>query len=131
MPNQAQDAVYVLTEFTGEVLHFSGDRPSGVLALRGSSAAFDTSAGLGHSRFGVDPRPNHLIWGADLHLGPGRLTLSTGTSKTDEMKPLKAPDLGQRLVTGQAVLSESGGGGAAGAHAGVPVTSAGIVRVHV
>ncbi|TFD46971.1 6-phosphogluconolactonase [Cryobacterium frigoriphilum] len=73
--NEAQNAVYVLTEFSGEVLHFSRDRTSGVLALRSSPAAFDTSAGLGHGRIGVDPRPNHLIWGADLHLGTGGRTL--------------------------------------------------------
>lgn len=65
----------MLTEFSGEVLHFSRDRASGTLTLRGSAAAFDTSAGLGHGRIGVDPRPNRLIWGADLHLGAGGRTL--------------------------------------------------------
>ena len=73
--NNAQTAVYVLTEFSGEVLHFSRDLSSGTLTLRSSCAAADPAAGLGHSRFGVAPRPNHLIWGADLHLGADGRTL--------------------------------------------------------
>ncbi|MBX0300469.1 lactonase family protein [Cryobacterium sp. 1639] len=73
--NEEQNAVYVLTEFSGEVLHFTRDHESGTLTLRGSAAAFDTSAGLDHGRFGADPSAEHLIWGADLHLGAGGRTL--------------------------------------------------------
>jgi 6-phosphogluconolactonase len=73
--NDAQDAVYVLTEFSGEVLHYARDVETGHLTLRGSATAFDLSAGLRHSSFGADPRAGHLIWGADLHLGAGGRTL--------------------------------------------------------
>ena len=73
--NHAQDAVYVLTEFSGEVLHYARDVETGRLALRGSATAFDPSAGLGHSTFGADPRAGHLIWGADLHVGAGGRTV--------------------------------------------------------
>ncbi len=59
---------YVMTEYSGEVLHFARDTTSGVLTARGAANAVDPSAGLGHSRFGADPRAEHLIWGADLHL---------------------------------------------------------------
>jgi len=69
--NDAQDAVYVLTEFSGEVLHFARDADTGALELRDAATAFDPTRGLAHSRFGVDPREHHLIWGADLHLGDG------------------------------------------------------------
>ena len=71
--NDAQDAVYVLTEFSGEVLHFTRDTEAGTLALRDAATAFDTSKGLGHSRFGADPMKEHFIWGADIHFaGDGR-----------------------------------------------------------
>ncbi|WES65370.1 beta-propeller fold lactonase family protein [Microbacter sp. GSS18] len=73
--SQAQDAVYVLTEFTGEVLHYRRDVATGALSMVGSVTAFDTSAGLGRSEFGADPRANHYIWGADLHAGAEGRTL--------------------------------------------------------
>ena len=69
--NDAEDAVYVLTEFSAEVLHFARDASSGVLELRDAASAFDPAKGLGHSRFGADPKAEHLIWGADLHFGAG------------------------------------------------------------
>jgi len=69
--NDAQDAVYVLTEFSGEVLHYRRDAHSGALDLQGASTAYDTTRGLGHSVFGAEPLANHYIWGADLHLGAG------------------------------------------------------------
>jgi 6-phosphogluconolactonase len=67
--NSAQDALYVLTEFSGEVLHFLRDTGSGVLRLHGTADAYDPSKGLKHSEFGADPMAGHLIWGADLHFG--------------------------------------------------------------
>jgi 6-phosphogluconolactonase len=69
--NDAQDAVYVLTEFSAEVLHFARDTSSGTLSFVGAASAFDPSKGLEHSRFGADPKAEHLIWGADLHFGAG------------------------------------------------------------
>lgn len=82
--NAAQDAVYVLTEFSGEVLHYDRDTSTGALTLRGSATAYDTTKGLGHSEFGADPLANHYIWGADLHLGAGdaRLWASERTEST-------------------------------------------------
>ena len=67
--NDAQDAVYVLTEFSAEVLHFARDTSNGTLEPVGAASAFDPSKGLEHSRFGADPKAEHLIWGADLHFG--------------------------------------------------------------
>ncbi|MGC5170433.1 lactonase family protein [Microbacterium sp. DT81.1] len=69
--NEAQDAVYVLTEFSAQVLHFARDTQTGTLELRGAADAFDPTKSLEHSRFGADPRAEHLIWGADLHLASG------------------------------------------------------------
>lgn len=82
--DDAQDAVYVLTEFSGQVLHFARDQDAGTLELRGTADAFDPSKGLGHSRFGADPLAEHLIWGADLHFGAGgrRLWCSERTENT-------------------------------------------------
>lgn len=75
--NGAQDAVYVITEFSGEVLHFARDITSGELAFRGATSVVDPARGLGHSVFGADPRENHFIWGADLHWGRSEATLWT------------------------------------------------------
>ncbi|BDV31397.1 lactonase family protein [Microbacterium terricola] len=82
--NDAQDAVYVLTEFSGEVLHFARDTKTGALTLRGAASAVDPSKNLGHSEFGADPRANHFIWGADLHLADNgrRLWASERTEST-------------------------------------------------
>lgn len=80
--NDAQDAVYVLTEFSAEVLHFSRDTDAGTLMLVGSADAFDQSKGLGRSIFGADPRANHFIWGADLHFAGDHLWASERTEST-------------------------------------------------
>lgn len=82
--NNAQDAVYVLTEFSGEVLHYRRDRVSGALTFNGATTAYDTTRGLGHSEFGADPMANHYIWGADLHFGADeqRLWCSERTEST-------------------------------------------------
>ena len=69
--NDAGDAVYVVTEFTAQVLHYARDTETGVLDLRGGADAFDPTQGLTVSRFGADPREEHLIWGADLQLADG------------------------------------------------------------
>jgi 6-phosphogluconolactonase len=69
--NEAGDAVYVNTEFTGQVLHYARDIETGTLELRGVADVFDPTQGLSVSRFGADPREEHLIWGADLHLADG------------------------------------------------------------
>lgn len=82
--NDAQDAVYVLTEFSAEVLHFARDTETGTLELRGAADAFDPTKGLTRSRYGADPRAEHLIWGADLHVADGgrRLWASERTEST-------------------------------------------------
>ncbi len=81
--SDAQDAVYVLTEYSGEVLHFARDVSTGTLALRGAARAVDSSKGLGRSAFGADPLANHFIWGADLHWGDGgRIWCSERTEST-------------------------------------------------
>lgn len=82
--NDAQDAVYVLTEFSAAVLHYARDTSTGALELVGAASAFDPSKGLAHSRFGADPKAEHLIWGADLHFGAGerRLWASERTEST-------------------------------------------------
>ncbi len=76
------DAIYVLTEFSGDVLHFSRDPDAGTLTLVGAASAVDAGAGLGHSEFGADPRANHFIWGADLHRTGDLLWASERTEST-------------------------------------------------
>ena len=69
--NGAEDAVYVLTEFSGEILHYARDAESGVLTYVGAADVVNPAHELGHSVFGADPMVNHYIWGADLHFGAG------------------------------------------------------------
>lgn len=59
--------MYVMTEFSGEVLHYRRS-PDGTLTLAGQAAASVPGRGLRPSRLGADPVAGHLIWGADLHL---------------------------------------------------------------
>jgi 6-phosphogluconolactonase len=82
--NDAQDAVYVLTEFSGEVLHYARDTVTGTLELRDAASAVDPTKNLGHSRFGANPLEHHFIWGADIHIGDGgrRLWCSERTEST-------------------------------------------------
>ena len=75
-------AVYVMTEFSAEVLHYSRSVETGALAFVGATSAFDVSAGLGRSEFGADPLANHFIWGADLHPAGSYLWASERTEST-------------------------------------------------
>lgn len=82
--DDARDAVYVLTEFTADVLHYERDADAGTLELVGSTPAHDPAADLADSAFGLDPRGQRVIWGADLHLGSAgrRLWASERTAST-------------------------------------------------
>ncbi|MGO4958160.1 lactonase family protein [Luteococcus sp. Sow4_B9] len=83
--------LYVVTEFSGEVLRFTRDAGTGALEHVQTVAAHDTSAGLGHSVIDEDPVANHYVWGADLHFaGPeGRwLVVSERTESTLAVLPV-------------------------------------------
>ncbi|CAI9394378.1 beta-propeller fold lactonase family protein [Microbacterium sp. T2.11-28] len=80
--NEAQDAVYVITEFSGDLLHYARDTGTGLLTLRGAASFVDPTKGLGHSVFGADPLAEHYIWGADLHPAGGYLWASERTEST-------------------------------------------------
>jgi 6-phosphogluconolactonase len=68
---------YLVTEFSGEVVRFARD-DAGRLTRAEARSIIDPDAGLAHSRFGADPRSEHLIWGADLQLAAGgRLALAS------------------------------------------------------
>ncbi|MDO5736010.1 MAG: beta-propeller fold lactonase family protein [Propionibacteriaceae bacterium] len=60
---------YLVTEFTGEAIRLDRGQ-DGSLTVAESVPAYDTARNLGVSAYGRDPRANHLIWGADLALGP-------------------------------------------------------------
>lgn len=86
-----QTSAYLLTEFTGQVLHLRRT-PAGSLTAAGSVSAVDPSKRLGRSRFGADPAAAHLIWGADLHLSADRrwLWASERTGSTLATIPIGA-----------------------------------------
>lgn len=69
----AETSVYVVTEYSGEALHYRRDPVSGLLEKSSWATCIPTDRGLSHSRFGANPRQEELIWGSDLHLdGSGR-----------------------------------------------------------
>lgn len=82
--HDAQDAVYVLTEFSAEVLHFARSTDDGTLTPQDKVTAHDTTKGLAHSVIDEDPLAHHYIWGADIHFGDGgrRLWASERTENT-------------------------------------------------
>jgi 6-phosphogluconolactonase len=68
--NAAETSAFVVTEFSGELLHYSRDGGTGRLTLTSQQSIVEPSAGLAHSRYGADPTAEHLIWGADVQLSP-------------------------------------------------------------
>ncbi len=66
--NAEETSAFVVTEFSGEVLHYGRDVATGELTLTSRQSIVEPSAGLTHSRYGADPTAEHLIWGADVHL---------------------------------------------------------------
>ena len=83
--NGAQDAVYVMTEYSGEVLHYARDLASGALELRSQAPAHDPDAGLVLGEIGGDPVSNHAVWGADIHFGADERFLWTSERSTSSM----------------------------------------------
>lgn len=65
----SEDSAYLITEFSGEVIRLERDPASGLLSPAESVSIVDPDAGLAHSRFGAEPLAEHLIWGADVHVG--------------------------------------------------------------
>lgn len=61
-------SAYLVTEYTMDVLRFERSTESGALTLAQEVPAVDPSKGLSKSRFGADPKAEHLIWGADVHV---------------------------------------------------------------
>ena len=70
----AQASLYVITEFSGQALHYRRDAVRGTLELASRATCVPTDRGLSPSRFGANPRAEELIWCSDLHLDDsGRL----------------------------------------------------------
>ena len=89
-------SAYLLTEFTGEAIRL--DRAAdGSLTPAESVPAHDTNSGLGRSAFGMDPRADHLIWGADLALAEGGTWLVC-SERTDSTIAAIALDANGRLT---------------------------------
>ena len=81
--NAAQDQLYVLTEFSGEVLRYRRDQHYGTLTAAGATSAVDPSKNLGHSENGADPVQHHNIRGADQHYSdPAHQWCSESTEST-------------------------------------------------
>lgn len=104
--NSAEDAVYVVTEFSGEVLRFARDTESGVLEFRAATSVVDPSKGLGHSEFGADPMENHYIWGADVHFGADERYLWTSERTESTLSAAAVGDDGTVAVAAAFVDTE-------------------------
>ncbi|NKE10694.1 MULTISPECIES: lactonase family protein [Kocuria] len=82
--NKAEDTLYVLTEFSGEVLRFNRDTATGELTAVDATSSVDPDADLQQGVLGGDPLDEHAIWGADIHWGAGQnhLWVSERTEST-------------------------------------------------
>ncbi len=76
-----QDSLYVVTEFTGQLLRYTRAE-SGSWGIADSANGYDQNSDLRVSRYGADPVAEHLIWGADLHLAGQWLLSSERTEST-------------------------------------------------
>lgn len=76
-------SAYLVTEFSGEVFRFDRDA-EGALELAESVDVYAPDRGLKHSRYGAEPKAEHLIWGADVHVVQDgrRLVASERTEST-------------------------------------------------
>lgn len=88
----SQTQLYVNTEYSGEVLRYRRETVSGALELV-DRVPNVPGQGLGHSRFGADPRVERLIWGSELRLATAgdRLYSAERTSATITAQPV-GPD---------------------------------------
>lgn len=73
---------YLVTEFSGEAFRLARDAASGTLTVAERVSIVDPDAGLAPSRFGADPRAEHLIWGADVQIAGEWLLCSERTAST-------------------------------------------------
>ncbi|NHU85690.1 lactonase family protein [Kocuria sp. JC486] len=73
--NDAEDTLYVMTEFSGEVLRFSRDKSTGELTAVDATNTVDPDAQLQQGVLGGSPLDEHAIWGADIHWGADEQTL--------------------------------------------------------
>lgn len=86
---------YLVTEFSGEVIHYRR-RADGTLDLTESLLVVDPRAGLAPSHFGADPRQERLIWGADIqYAGVCLLTTERNSSKLTSTSLLGSGHLGR------------------------------------
>lgn len=72
---------YLVTEFSGEVIRLHRDH-LGRLTPAEALSAVDPDAHLAHSRYGADPRAEHLIWGADVHRAGQHVLATERTAST-------------------------------------------------
>ncbi|HSN44615.1 MAG TPA: beta-propeller fold lactonase family protein [Propionibacteriaceae bacterium] len=77
-----QRSAYLVTEYSGEVIRLDRDAETGVLTPAEKVSIVNPDAALTHSRFGADPRAEHLIWGADVHVGRGFVLATERSAST-------------------------------------------------
>lgn len=104
--NESQDALYVLTEFTAEVLRYHRDTDTGLLDFVDSVTAYDTDQGLVPGKLGADPLERHAIWGADLHWGAGEHYLWTSERSVSTLGALQIAEDGSACPPQQFTVTE-------------------------
>ncbi|MCC2592761.1 lactonase family protein [Tessaracoccus sp. OS52] len=77
----SEHGAYLVTEFSAEAIRF--DVAADATLSRAEAVRFDDpDANLAHSRYGADPRAEHLRWGADVHVAGNWLLCSERTAST-------------------------------------------------
>lgn len=83
--DSSADNLYVITEFSGEILHFRRDADTGSLQRHESVCVVPPNSGLAPSALGKQPLEEPLIWGADIHLGANDQIIYTSERSTSTL----------------------------------------------
>ncbi len=89
--------LYCVTEFTGEAIRYQRDPATGLLRLAESVDGFAAGRGLTASALGVDPKTQHVIWGADIHLSSDERFLLVSERRESTLATIALDGSGRQL----------------------------------
>ncbi|MDO5618106.1 lactonase family protein [Kocuria sp.] len=105
--NDAQDTLYVLTEFSGEVLRFARDTTTGELTAVDATDSVNPEADLQRGVLDGDPLEEHAIWGADIHWGAGQSHLWVSERTESTLAAVDVAADGSLTPSSEYVVTES------------------------
>ena len=89
--------LYCITEFTGQAIRYQRNPASGELTSAESVSGYDLDSGLARSALGVDPKVEHVIWGADIHLSSDEAYLLVSERRESTLATIALDEAGHLL----------------------------------